>query len=383
MAERPLTGVQVVHNRAHGPVPAQGLVHVPGPSMDQSHGQVEEQGSNPLHWALFGHAAFQYLRAACKLGVIELIHRRPGIDLESCQRELGIPRQPLRCVLLALTAMHLLEKTERGHRCRPVFDQIFRDGHWCSFVDIVEFEHHFAYLGEMDLTEAIRQGRNVGLQRFPGTGPNLYHRLAQTPHLQRIFFRYMSAWTQIGVDKLLEKLDLAGVRTAVDMGGGDATAAIAIARKHRHVLIDLIELPANADLARQNIRSARVDSQIRVVAGDFFTHPLPDNIDCFLFFHQLVIWPAETNVQLLKRAYGSLRPGGQVVILNSMSNDEQDGPLVAALDSAYFLSLPEAGGMIYTWSDIESFLGQAGFTDIKRLVLDCWTPQACVTARKQ
>ena len=79
-----------------------------------------------------------------------------------------------------------------------------------------------------------------------------------------------------------------------------------------------------------------------------FVDPFPTGMDCVLFAHQLVIWTPEQNTALFAgKAHAALDPGGRVVIFNSMSNDEGDGPLVAALDSVYFAALPAEGGMIY------------------------------------
>jgi SAM-dependent methyltransferase len=349
---------------------------------DDSHITTSAETPGGVAWALFGHAAFQYLNAGCELGLFEYLNHMGEANCSQVTNGLALSSHPTRCLLFALNAMKLIERNGDYYRNGQEIHGQFQDGTWPLFVDIVRFEAQFAYVAEQDLVESLRKDTNVGLRRFSGSGPDLYHRFGSSPDLQQIFFRYMSAWTALGVGQMLKRLDFSRVRSAVDVGGGDGTAAVALARAYPHIRINLIELPEQAELAQSNIISAGVSDRVRVVASDFFTSAFPNSVDCFFFIHQLVIWPLEVVTKLLIRAHNSLRPGGLVVILNSMAEDSLDGPLIAALDTAYFLSLPSRGGMIHPWADYEQSLTTAGFENLKRISLRLWTPQGVITAEK-
>ena len=79
--------------------------------------------------------------------------------------------------------------------------------------------------------------------------------------------------------------------------------------------------------------------------------------------------PCEENQLLLKRAHDALPKGGRVIIFNMMANDDDSGPLATALGSPYFLSVATGEGMLYSWSDYEACLAQAGFTQTERFEL--------------
>jgi hypothetical protein len=113
------------------------------------------------------------------------------------------------------------------------------------------------------------------------------------------------------------------------------------------------------------------------------TSALPRGFDTVLFCHFLVIWTPEQNIELLRKAYVGLSSGGRVVIFNSMANDDEDGPLFAALDCAYFMAIPTKGGLIYSAADYESWLRVAGFENIERKKCDSWTPHGIVIATKE
>ena len=49
-----------------------------------------------------------------------------------------------------------------------------------------------------------------------------------------------------------------------------------------------------------------------------------------------------------------------------MQNDQENGPLSSAVGSPYFLTLATGKGMLYTWSEYETWFREAGFKSVKR-----------------
>jgi len=135
-------------------------------------------------------------------------------------------------------------------------------------------------------------------------------------------------------------------------------------------------------LPRRRVAQADLQKRITVVERDMFRAAFPTGADCFLFVHQLVIWPPDVIRELMIKAFAALRPGGAVVIFSSISDDSQDGPLMAALDTAYFVSIPATRGMIYSWNDYETALRAAGFIDVERFPCRDWSPHGAVVAIK-
>jgi ubiquinone/menaquinone biosynthesis C-methylase UbiE len=331
---------------------------------------------------LFGHAAFQYLYAGCQLGVFELLSKTPNLSKEDLRERLDLEPQPARCLLFGLASLKLIIKTDDTYRNSMVIELMFAEGKWEMFYDTVQFEARIVYSGQADFVESLRQNKNVGLRHIPGQGPDLYHRLAETPELQGIFYNYMSSWSRLANPLLLENLDFYEMRKVVDVGGGDATNAIAIAQAYPHLKITVLDIPDSCEIARAKIARHQLTDQIDVREGNMFLQEFPTGYDCFMFIHQLVIWPLDVNTSLLKRAYEALEPGGRVIIFNSISSDNEDGPVMAALDTVYFVCIPAEGGMIYSWNDYEACLRSAGFEHIKRFECNSWTPHGIIMAVK-
>lgn len=311
-------------------------------------GQVEALDKDGLSRILFGHAAFQYLNAACELGLPDLVAEKQELTREEIRDALSLEDRAVDILLLGRTSLGILVKQDGLYRLAGVVEDLMDEGDWQRFKDTVAFEQYIVYEGQLDFTDSLRENRNVGLRRVRGSGRDLYHRLAENPHMEQVFYRYMRSWSELASKHLVQELDLSGRKHLLDCGGGDAVNAIALAQANPDLKVTVFEIPASGTIAEKKIAQAGVGDQVSVITGDMFADPLPTGCDVLMFAHQMVIRTPDENTELLRRAYDALPEGGQLVIFNSMSNDEGDGPVVAALDSVYFAALPAEGGMIYS-----------------------------------
>jgi L-tyrosine C(3)-methyltransferase len=331
---------------------------------------------------LYGHSAFQYLFAGCELGLFELLKNTRGVSRVDIQSSLRLEPHPARGLLMGLASLRLIEPNDGLYINGEAIERMLNSGDWDAFKETIRLQGKIAYIGQIDLVESLRTNTNVGLNRFAGNGRDLYHRLEESPGLQETFYSFMGTWSRMTIPKLLKAVDFSPYRNILDVGGGDATNAIGIAHELANVRISVMELPSNSDVPRANIRSARLEDRINVIERDMFAGALPSGYDCIMFIHQLVIWDESKNERLLKAAYEALPKGGCVVIFNSMAHDSEDGPTVAAMDSAYFLSIPVPGGLIYPWGDYNRWLLAAGFKQIQRIPCPGWAPHGAITAVK-
>ncbi|MFI5557864.1 methyltransferase [Amycolatopsis japonica] len=333
---------------------------------------------------LFGHASFQYLNAGCEIGLFQLLQYKPNVTEDVIRQELGLEKRAVDVLLLGTTSLQLTVREDGRYRNAAVLNKLFEDGQWDRFVNVVAFEAHIVYTGQIDFVESLRKNTNVGLRQVRGVGRDLYHRFEENPAMERIFYRYMRSWSELSNPLLLKQADFSGVSSLLDVGGGDAVNAIALAQAHPHLKITILEIPATGPIARKRVEDSGLSGRITVEECDFFSDPFPAGADCVLFAHQLVIWEPEENVELLRRAHKVLPDGGKTIIFSSMSNDEGDGPLMAALDSAYFAALPAQGGMIYAWRQYEEWLREAGFSAdrLQRVAGESWTPHGLIVATK-
>jgi SAM-dependent methyltransferase len=111
------------------------------------------------------------------------------------------------------------------------------------------------------------------------------------------------------------------VRTLVDVGGGTGAMLAAILKRWPHLHGTLVELPRTAARSAEIFRAAGVEDRVTVSAQSFFD-PLPAGADLYLLRGVLNNWPEPEAAALLTRCAEAARPGGRVVILKSVGDDD-------------------------------------------------------------
>jgi hypothetical protein len=314
-----------------------------------------------------GHSAFQLLWAGVELSAFDHLSRDPGLTLPQVADRIGIAVYPCRILLVGLTALGLIRKQGDRYSNAPVAEQMLVKGKPGYAAAILGWQAHIVYPGLMDFVESLKQGRNVGLERFPGKGNTLYQRLASDPPLERIFQDAMSALSAQAVPHLLAAYDFGVFSHLVDAGGGRGHNAIALARKFPNLRVTVFDLPTVCEIARADIAANNLSDRVSVHPGNFLSDPFPPGIDGILYCHMFTIWSLEHDLELLKKTYASLPVGGSVLLFNMMGDDDDSGPLSTALGSPYFLAIATGEGMLHSWKDYEGIISQAGFAEIRRV----------------
>jgi ubiquinone/menaquinone biosynthesis C-methylase UbiE len=318
---------------------------------------------------LGGHIFFQTLSAAVQLDLFTLLSRRGPMTLDDIAEALKIEKKPARILLLGCAALGLLRK--EGDRYSDTFlsKALLGADAPRNVIPIVEWQHFINYRALYHFHDAIKANANVGLGVFAGDEPHLYGRLTHEPRLEQIFQRAMQSISVQANRQLVEYVDFSAVRKLVDVGGGNGSNIMALARRYPELRAVVFDSPSVCRIAEEHIAREGLSDRLGAVAGDCFRDPLPRDADCILFCHFFTIWSEERNRELLKRSFDALPEGGSVIVFNMMQSDDEAGPLTAALGSPYFLTLATGEGMLYTWREYERWMMDAGFTRVVRRAL--------------
>lgn len=153
------------------------------------------------------------------------------------------------------------------------------------------------------------------------------------------------------------------------MGGASGAHCLEAVRRYPHlqaVVYDLVyDLPGALAVAREKIAEAGYTERIRTHAGDFLTEELPPGADVMLLSMILHDWTPEKNRAILHKCFRSLPPGGAVIVSELMMDDDETGPLPAALMSLNMLI--ETEGRNYTWAEYTAWLEDVGFRQMRRI----------------
>ena len=318
---------------------------------------------------LGGHIYFQTLSAAVQLDVFSVLDERGPQTPAQLQSLLQLQEQPCRILMLGLCAIELIGQRNGRYVNSRVATKYFSRRSKRNLINIVKWQHFINYKAMFHFADALRSGTNLGLQEFAGNEPYLYGRLTHQPPLEKIFQDAMEEISRQASENFARYVDLSKVKYLVDVGGGNASNIITIAREHPHLRAAVFDSASVCAIAEGNIAAHALQNRLGTSVGDCFQDAFPTDADAILFCQFFTIWSLQENLLLLKRAFAALPKGGRVMIFNMMQNDDRSGPLSAALGSPYFLTLATGKGMLYTWAEYTALFEQAGFVGVEQIQL--------------
>ncbi len=315
---------------------------------------------------LFGSPVFfQVLRTACELDLFGLLRRKPGLKLEQIAQALDLSDEAARVLLLNCLALRLVRRKGTGYLChnRLLARQLDRDepnNVW----PVIEWMHHIVYPAAAHLTQSLKEGWPAGLQAFAGDEATLYGRLEHDPRLKQIFFDAMRFQNRISNERFLQVVDFSCFDRLLDVGGGDGEVLTAIARRHKRLHGTVLDLPATAATAQETIEQCGMTNRLGAIGSDFHVDEFPTGYDCVLFSRVNGNHSQEANRMLMRKAFAALDRGGMVCVYSAFMDDDESGPLRAAMMSAYFWCAVAEQGRLYSRREVAQWLKQAGFVDI-------------------
>ncbi|MCX4749995.1 methyltransferase [Kitasatospora sp. NBC_01287] len=174
--------------------------------------------------------------------------------------------------------------------------------------------------------------------------------------------RFLDAMWQLSFDvsvELVELAGLAGARELVDVGGAGGPFAVAALLRHPALRATVFDLPQVGAKLAEARATHRLGDRLAFAPGDFHREELPPG-DCLAFGYILSDWTDETCLALLRKAYRACAPGGAVLVMERLF--DEDGylpPATAAMNLAMHV---ETQGRHRTAAEYLGLLRAAGFT---------------------
>jgi len=216
----------------------------------------------------------------------------------------------------------------------------------------------FPMWGHLD--DAIREGTHRWSQTFGLEGP-LFSHFFRTEAAMRDFLLGMHGLGMISSPRLVETFDLSRFRRMVDLGGATGHLVIATCERYPSLEGAVFDLPRAVEMAREQVALSPARDRLQVIAGDFFTDPLPD-ADLFALGRVLHDWSDEKIARLLCLICERLPAGGALLIGEKLLLDDKTGPVPATMQSLNMLVVAE--GRERSAPEYAGLLRQAGFAEV-------------------
>jgi predicted O-methyltransferase YrrM len=253
----------------------------------------------------------------------------------------------------ALVSIGLLSKSENKFSNRePASDFLVKGkpGYLSGLMHTVNLWNAWS-----TLTESVRKGTSVIRESEKKSSNNWVE-----PFIEAMHFR---AQKQAPMDIAL--IDLDGVNTVLDLGGGSGVYSIAVARASDNAKITLFDLPDVIKLSKKYVEKEKLSDRIGFLSGDYKKDNIGSGYD-LIFLSAIVHSNSyEENEALVKKCADALNEGGRVIIQDFLMSEDRTEPLLGAIFSLNMLVETKAGDT-FTEKEISTWMENAGLKLIAR-----------------
>ncbi|GHH67769.1 methyltransferase [Streptosporangium violaceochromogenes] len=266
--------------------------------------------------AIGGVSRFAALAAMAELGCADHLHTGP-LSVGELASRCGADPVALGRVLRQLASMGIVATrapgvyglTEAGSALRgdvpgslrPAVRMVAEEGFW---------------YGIGGVPQTVRTGKSAFARRHG----SVYDYLRGNPTARRLFDDYMVARARPFAESVASRYDFSGVRTLVDVAGGNGHILAAVLKatpELRGVLFDQEHVVPHA---REFLSAAGLEGRCECVAGDFFVS-VPAGADAYLLGSVIHNWSDEDAVRILRTVRDAVTDDGRVLLVEFVVPD--------------------------------------------------------------
>lgn len=323
-----------------------------------------QQGPELIWQMQFSFTASRVLTAGVQLGIFDCL-ARAGNSANGVAADLGTDPRGTRMLLDALVALGLLAKPAGRYALSPLAERfLVRDS-----VDYVGgvLETDTIYENWAGLVPAVRSGRPV-------------QRVEQKEKAEAFFpilVRSLHVMAREPARRMAEALG-AGTRErglhVLDVACGSGVWGIAVAEADGEARIVAQDFPGVLETTRQYYNKHGIAERCAFLPGDLRTVDFGTARYDLALLGNIVHSEGETASQaLFRRLFQALKPGGRIVVLDMVPNDERTGPPFPVLFALNML-VNTAEGDTYTFAQYRDWLGAAGFFAVEAVDIGSHSP---------
>nr|ASA49573.1 O-methyltransferase [Actinoallomurus sp.] len=298
------------------------------------------------------------IHAAARLRIADLIDEEP-VSVTDLARKAGADEAALLRLLRALDAHGLFRHVGEDRYVHTEYSRTLRSDSASGVLNL-------SLLGASEwnwtvwarLADAVRTGRPA----FPDVyGKDLYRYFAEDdPEAGAVFNRAMSESGKWTTGPVAASLDMTGVTTVADVGGGQGGLLRAILERYSDTTGTLIDSPQVLKHVDPVLRQAPLAQRYTEAPADI-RESVPAKADLYILRQVMHIWDDETCVGILRNCAASARPGAKLVLVEHVITPEArpNSTFSTLIDLTMMLIGP---GRERTAAQFADVMSAAGFT---------------------
>lgn len=295
------------------------------------------------------------LRVASRIGVADALGDDP-VPVGELAATLGVEAATLGRLLRHLRCHAVFDQTAEGI-VHTEMSRLLREDHPQSLKYFVQWVTE-PWVWELwpDLEQAVRTGRGHFEEK---NGVGFFEYLHQQwRESTEVFNRSQTELSRLTSAALAEELDLSGVKTFADIGGGRGYTLATLLEKNPDLHGTLVDLPAAVAHPDPRLRpDGALAARSQVLEGDCLKD-IPVDVDVYQF-KSILEWDDERTVTALRNARRAGHPGSRVLIITNLVDDSPEIKYATAADLLFLLN---TNGKRHTRKGVTALVEQAGLT---------------------
>ncbi|MCX8030146.1 MAG: acetylserotonin O-methyltransferase [Thermodesulfovibrionales bacterium] len=303
---------------------------------------------NSLRMLWGGYWSSKILLTANSLEIFE--HLKSPKSAQEISSSLQTDLRATKILLDALTGLRLLKKTSKGYHNTSltnrflVSDSPYYHGNIVKHMDTI-------WRNWSELENIVKTGKPARIAMDNAS-----------------FIRGMHDISKLKAKTVLNKINLSGVRKALDLGGGPGTYSIEMAKKG--ISVTLFDLPETIEVAKEIINDSGIIS-IDLLAGDFLVDDIGSGYDLIFISQILHAFSEDENIKIIDKSVKALNQKGRVVIQEFYIDNSLSNPAKSAIFAVNML-VNTARGRCYSPDEIKKWCKKAGLKRFEKVMFeDC------------
>jgi len=292
------------------------------------------------------------LVAALELGIFTTVSEGP-VEAAEVAEKIGVPVGSTDRLMVACAALGLIEKQAKGYVNAADVDRYLVRGRPTYFGDYLVYQAKSEYDGWKNIASRLKPPKRT------------FHAMMADPQAARAFTVAGYNSSISAGHKLAREFDFSRFSLFLDLGGGSGCYSIAAALRYPNLRAIVFDQPNVVVVAQEFIEQAGLSDRVTTVAGDFFDSEFPRGADLVSFITPLQAYGPEDQQFLITKAVDAVEPGGGMLILDYMMNDNKSGPLESVFHHLSGILSSTDQGYVNTTAEFAGYLKKAGLVDIE------------------
>ena len=318
----------------------------------------------------FAPFVFQATRVLRDKGVLTYLRRQrqKGADISKMSGDLAISEYGLRVLLEMAYVSGIVNRTE---------DEVYsltKVGYFLDSDELtrvnMDFTQDVCYKGLFHLEEAIDNGFPAGLKEL-GDWPTLYEGLSKLERKpQDSWFNFDHYYSDDSFPEALPIIFEDSPKMLLDVGGNTGKFSIECCNFDPDVKVTIVDLPAQIELAKQNIEKHNLGDRISCLPLNMLQpdKPFPE-AEAIWMSQFLDCFSEDEVVNILQHAAKSMKPNSRLFIMETFWDNQkyEAATFSLAATSVYFTTIANGNSKMYGLKPFIKLVERAGLELVKEI----------------